>query len=320
MNKIPRQFDFTNQDLQDVFAEVEQNSLRRPSEFRDKVLSRIENLGHIEGLRLPWSRSTEKIRLRSSEISIWAGINGHRKSTLLNQVALWASREVTVGIASFEMPVDGLVHLMCQQGSGSDQPSGGWANQFLAWLDERMWFYDKLGSVPPLEVLGGIHAMAKQGCKLVVVDSLSMCRVSDDMERERLFMSELVSLAKALDIHVALVHHVRKPSSGGDDYVPSRFDVKGNGAIVDLAQNLFIVWADKKRANLERIQQAGGKLDAKDLEYLSASCDQKLIVAKQRHGEFEGAFRLWSHKSRQFSESQNRRTEHVTDFSRESAA
>jgi twinkle protein len=317
MKTIPRQLDFTNQDLQDVFAESELHSLRRPSEFRDKVLARIENPSHIEGIKLPWTRAADKIRLRTSEISIWAGINGHRKSTLVNQVALWASREITVGIASFEMPVEGLVHLMCQQGSGSDQPAGGWASQFLSWLDERMWFYDRLGSVPPLEVLGGIHAMAQQGCKLVVVDSLSMCRVSDDMERERLFMSELVSLAKALDIHVALVHHVRKPSAGGDEYVPTRFDVKGNGAIVDLAQNLFIVWADKKRANLERIQQAGGSLDSKDLEYLSTSCDQKLIVAKQRHGEFEGAFRLWSHKSRQLTETQHRRPEYIADFTQE---
>lgn len=308
MKIIPRQFEFTDQDLQEVYAETEFNSLKKPTEFRDKILQRLENPNHIEGLKLPWSRTHNHVRLRFGEVSIWAGINGHRKSTLLNQVALWAAREVTVGIASFEMPVEGLAHLMCQQGSGAKNPNPRWASNLLTWLDDRMWFYDKLGSIPPIEVLGGIHAMAKQGCKLVVVDSLSMCRVSDDMERERLFMSELVSLAKALEIHVALVHHVRKPGSGGDEYVPTRFDVKGNGAIVDLAQNLFLVWADKKRANLERIQEMGGTLEGKDLEYLKTSCDQKLIVAKQRHGEFEGAIRLWHHPSRQFTESDNRRT------------
>lgn len=306
MRIVPSQHDFTNQDLQEVYAESEFNSLRRPMDFREQVLHRLENPNEITGLKLPWSRTHTRVRLRSGEISIWAGINGHRKSTLLNQVALWASRDVDVGIASFEMPVEGLVHLMCQQGSGSPSPSPSWASNMIEWLNTRMWFYDRLGSVPPLEVLGGIHAMAKEGCKFIVVDSLSMCRVSDDMERERLFMSELVSLAKALNIHVALVHHVRKPGSGGDEYIPSRFDVKGNGAIVDLAQNLFLVWADKKRANLQRMQEMGVELDTKSLEYLKESCDQKLIVAKQRHGEFEGAIRLFHHNSRQFIENERR--------------
>ncbi|WP_051230185.1 AAA family ATPase [Haliea salexigens] len=313
MRTIPSQHDFTDQDLQAIYAETEFNSLRRPVEFRDQVLHRLQHPNEISGLKLPWSRTHTRVRLRSGEISIWAGINGHRKSTLLNQVALWASRDVTVGIASFEMPVEGLVHLMCQQGSGSPSPNPQWAGSMIDWLNTRMWFYDRLGSVPPLEVLGAIHAMANEGCKFVIVDSLSMCRVSDDMERERLFMSELVSLAKALDIHVALVHHVRKPGSGGDEYIPSRFDVKGNGAIVDLAQNLFIVWADKKRANLLRMQEMGVSLDAKSLEYLKDSSDQKLIVAKQRHGEFEGAIRLYHHPSRQFTENE-RRAEFLTEI------
>lgn len=311
MRTIAPVTDFTNQDLQAVFAEAEANQLRRPTDFREKVMERITNPGTLSGLKLPWAKTHDLVRLRMGEVSVWAGINGHKKSTLLNNVALWATLEVQVGIASFEMPVDGLVHLMCQQGSGSPSPDPFWAEEFLIWLDESMWFYDRLGSVPPIEVLGAIHALAQRGCKLVVIDSLSMCRVSDDMERERLFMSELTSLAKALDIHVCLVHHVRKPQSGGDEYVPSRFDVKGNGAIVDLAQNLFIVWADKKRAKLERLKELGAPLDAADQTYLDENCDQKFIVSKQRHAEFEGGIKLWAHPSRQFCESRHRRAQHI---------
>jgi len=301
------QVDFTNADLQRVFADAEANCLRRAGEYSDDVVQSFVNPLEMQGMTLPWPKTHGNVRLRQGEVSVWAGINGHRKSTLLNQVALWASASETVGIASFEMPVMGLVRLMCTQASGRRDPSEAWVRDFIQWLDQRMWFYDRLGSVPPIEVLGAIHALSEEGCKLIVVDSLSMCRVSDDMERERLFMSELVSLAKALDLHVALVHHVRKPQSGGDEHIPSRFDVKGNGAIVDLAQNLFICWADKRRANLERLQSMGASLDAKDLEYLEKSCDQKLIVAKQRHGEFEGGIALWHHTSRQFCE--NRRKE-----------
>ena len=306
MTNLVQRVDFTNADLQRVFAESESHCLRRAGEYEPEVLESFVNPPEMTGIKLPWPKTHQQIRLRLSEVSVWAGINGHRKSTLLNQVALWASNEVTVGIASFEMPVDGLVRLMCMQGSAQKAPGAGWVRDFIEWLDERLWFYDRLGSVPPIEVLGAIHALAREGCKFIVVDSLSMCRVSDDMERERLFMSELVSLAKALEIHVALVHHVRKPQSGGDSFVPSRFDVKGNGAIVDLTQNLFICWADKRRANLERLQRMGAPLEAKDTEYLATACDQKLIVAKQRHGEFEGGIALWHHSSRQFTESKRR--------------
>lgn len=300
MNTIPPRDDFTDQELQAIFANAESHSIRSISEFHDQVIDALKNPGWIEGIKLPWGKTHGAVRLREREVSIWAGINGHRKSTLLNQVALWATREVPVGIASLEMPVDGLAKLMITQAAGAPNPSAEYATKVIQKLSRRMWFYDRLGSVPPLEILGAVHALHQQGCKLIVIDSLSMCRVTDDMERERLFMAELTSLAKALDVHIALVHHVRKPQSGGDEFLPTRFDVKGSGSIVDLTQNLFICWANKRRANILRKLNNGLAIDEKEQEILDKEPDQKLIVAKQRHAEFEGPIHLWHHPSRQF--------------------
>jgi twinkle protein len=311
MNSIPRQFDFTDQKLQAVLAEAESHSLRTIGEFTDSVIDSLAHGLTPKGIKLPWNKTHPIVRLRPKEVSVWAGINGHRKSTILNQVALWATQEVPVGIASLEMPVEDLARLMVTQGAGNPMPSPEWVTKFIQKLGRKMWFYDRLGSVPPLEILGAIHALSNEGCKLVVVDSLSMCRVSDDMERERVFMSELTSLAKALDIHVALVHHVRKPQSGGDEYIPSRFDVKGNGAIVDLTQNLFITWANKARARVERKLEHNLPLTPKEQDILDNEPDQKLIVAKQRHAEFEGTINLWSHPSRQFTSTKHRKTQHL---------
>lgn len=306
MNTIPPRDDFTNQELQEIFAKAEAHNLRTLGEFTDSVIESLANGDVIQGIKMPWTKTHNLVRLRQGEVSVWCGINGHRKSTLLNQIALWATREVTVGIASLEMPVDGLAKLMMQQASGSPVPPPEFVTKTIQRLGRKMWFYDRLGSVPPLEILGAIHALSQEGCKFIVVDSLSMCRVSDDMERERLFMSELVSLAKALNVHVALVHHVRKPPSGGDEYVPTRFDVKGNGAIVDLCQNLFICWANKAKATAERKQAAGFTLSTRESESLDEP-DQKLIVAKQRHAEFEGGIALWANSSRQFVGDKSRR-------------
>lgn len=300
MNTIPPQHEFTNQDLQAIFAKAESNSVRSISEFTDQTVESLKNPAQIEGIKLPWGKTHSLVRLRPQEVSIWAGINGHRKSTLLNQVALWATREVPVGIASLEMPVEGLAKLMVTQAAGGPSPSGEFAVKLFQKLARRMWFYDRVGSVPPIEILGAVHAMAQVGCELIVIDSLSMCRVTDDMERERLFMAELTSLAKALKIHIALVHHVRKPSSGGDEFIPSRFDVKGSGAIVDLTQNLFICWANKNRARILRKVDNAWDITDKEQKVLDEEPDQQLIVAKQRFAEFEGGIGLWHHPSRQF--------------------
>lgn len=300
MNTIPPRDDFTDQDLQAIFAKAESNSVRSILEFQDRVIELLDNPPEATGIKLPWGKTHGLIRLREQEVSIWAGVNGHRKSTLLNQVALWATREVPVGIASLEMPVDGLAKLMLQQASGAVRPSGEYASKVMQRLGRRMWFYDRVGSVPPLEILGAVHALSQVGCKLVVIDSLSMCRVTDDMERERLFMAELTSLAKVLNIHIALVHHVRKPQSGGDEWLPTRFDVKGSGAIVDLTQNLFICWANKNRARIARKIENGHTVTDKEQQIFDSEPDQKLIVAKQRFAEFEGGIALWHHPSRQF--------------------
>lgn len=311
MNLVQPAHDFTNQDLQELFAKSEALSVRSINDLLDDVQELVAAGTEAKGIRMPWSKTHPIVRLRTKEISIFCGINGHRKSTLLNQIALWATQEVPVGIASLEMPVEDLARMMVTQASANDKPSPEWITKLFSKLSDRLWFYDRLGSVPPLEIMGAVHALSQKGCKLIVIDSLSMCRVSDDMERERLFMSELTSLAKALDVHIALVHHVRKPQSGGDEYVPTRFDVKGNGAIVDLCQNLFITWANKARARVERKLEHGMTITDKEQQLLDDEPDQKLIVAKQRHAEFEGQINLWHHPSRQFTSNKHRTPMHL---------
>lgn len=304
MNIIERKYDFTDQDLQAILAKAEANSLRSFDEFEEQVAERFANPG-LKGFTLPWSKTHDLVRLARKTVSIWAGINKHRKSTLLNQVALWATKETNVGIASLEMPADMLSQMLITQAAATDKPSTAYASKIFQTIGKKLWFYDRLGSVPPLEILGACHAMAEKGCGLIIIDSLSLCRVTDDMERERTFMSELTAVAKALNVHIALVHHVRKPGQGGDEYVPSRFDVKGSGSIVDLCDQLFLCWANKAKAKAEYKRELGMTLEKEEIEKLSEA-DQRLIVAAQRYAPFEGQINLWHHPSRQFT-ADNRR-------------
>ena len=81
--------------------------------------------------------------------------------------------------------------------------------------------------------------------------------------------------------------------------MPSKFDIRGAGELTDLVDNVFILWKDKKKEDL--VNQAEiSQLNAKDTEYLEKP-DQLLIIAKQRHGSYEGKIRLWFHpRSLQF--------------------
>ena len=90
-----------------------------------------------------------------------------------------------------------------------------------------------------------------------------------------------------------MVAHVRKPSQGGEAYIPNKFDVRGAGELVDLVDNLLVVWADKKKEQLTKKVLAGLKLSDSDKEYYEKNPDQRLICCKQRHGAWEGQVALW---------------------------
>jgi twinkle protein len=79
--------------------------------------------------------------------------------------------------------------------------------------------------------------------------------------------------------------HIKKGKTEND--VPGKFDIKGSGAITDLADNVFIVWRNKAK---EAAIRAGD-------DYSPDDPDALLILDKQRHGETEGRYRLFFDRS-----------------------
>jgi twinkle protein len=294
-----RRFDFTDKDLQAIFAKSEAADVVDIKYFEDKFLSRINGTDAAKGFTLPWGDTHGLVKMQTGAVSLWCGINGHKKSTCISQVALHIARKVPVGIASFEMKLEDQAFMMCKQSAGSDNITEAYARRFSAWAEDRICWYRALGGVQPLEALGAIAAMADRGCKFIVLDNLQFCGVTDDIERERLFCNQLIGMAEAKDIHLAVVHHVRKPQTGGDEYLPTRFDVRGGGTIVDQAHMLFICWHNKKRAQAEEAKSLGIPLGEKE-ERLLDDPAFKLVVAKQRHAPFEGTFKLWEDKGQTF--------------------
>ena len=117
-----------------------------------------------------------------------------------------------------------------------------------------------------------------------IIDSLMKFDISeDDYNQQKAIINVLSSLAKDLNIHIFLIHHVRKPNSQNTYSVPTKYDLKGTSAISDLSDNVLIVYRNLKKS------------DEKKSNFLISEdeCDVFLIVAKQRNGcGIESSYKL----------------------------
>jgi len=274
----------TDDDLNFV-ATQESQFILRPNEFSDEILARFR--GEIEylGDNLPWSKTHSCVALRPCEVSIWSGYNGHGKSQILGQVVAWTLNKKWL-IASMEMKPSATMQRMIRQIAGTRQPDDDYLKRFLNWTDEKLWIYDQQDSVKHERILGMIHYASRElNINHIVIDSLMKCGIAtDDYASQKEFVDKLCWAAKTYNIHIHLVHHMRK---GADEMkMPGKYDLKGSGDISDLVDNVFIVHRNKTK---EGKIQKGDDVDEREP-------DCRLGVVKQRHGEWEGVFNLWFHK------------------------
>lgn len=256
--------------------------------FADGIKAKLRDGDICHGDQLPWSKTHTIIGLRPGEVSIWAGINGHGKSMLLGQVFAWIAKDKKVLIASMEMEPENTGARMIKQIGGLSTPSDGYVDKVLSFLHDKVIIYDHVDSVSYDKIYRLIKYSAERlGIKHIMIDSLAMCGIAtDDSNAQKQFVLELGNIAQNYQIHISLVHHMRKKES--ETTVPDKFDVKGAGELVDLIDNLFIVFRNKKK---EMAMEQGKELP--DGKEWSDVPDGYLICAKQRHFTWEGRVNLW---------------------------
>ena len=268
----------------------ESQFIAKASEFGEGVLSRFRGDDSISGDLLPWSKSHQLVALRPGEVSVWAGVNGHGKSQLLGQVCAWNLANSKWLMASMEMKPAATMYRMIRQMAGMKTPSDQYVNRLLKWTDEKLWIYDQLDTVKAERILGMVH-YAAQVLKVnhIIIDSLMKCGIgTDDYNAQKAFVDRLCWAAKTENIHIHLVHHIRKGEK--ESTIPDKFDIRGAAEITDLVDNVFIVHRNKsKEAKRVTAKFADQIFDE------SSEPDCTLKIAKQRHGEWEGAFNLWFH-------------------------
>lgn len=285
----------TDQDYVDFLGVQESQFIIKPSELIDEVTDRLRGEGETKGDLLPWSKTHNCIQFKKSEISIWGGFNGHGKSQILNMiVAFFIKANSKCLIASMEMKPAATMERMVRQISGTRDPSDQIIKSFMEWTDDKLWLYDQSDTVSAERIIGMIHYAASLGINHVVVDSLMKCgfkggsdvRASQQVE----FVDRLCWAAKTLNIHIHLVHHMRKGEGNKGEYTrPGKHDFRGNSELVDLVDNAFIIHRNKTKED---------KINRGDMGYEDEQ-DATLECVKSRNGEWEGIFKLWFNKDSQ---------------------
>ena len=267
-------------------------ALLKPAEdFRDALIEEFHGDESIKGLYLPWNRVSEKFRIRSGELTIWSGFNGHRKSMVTGYVLLELMRQgAKACVLSFEMKPRKTLRRMASQTVGVGVPTKPYIDRFLDSVSGKLWLYDQQGEVTPERVIAVITYCAETlGITQFVVDSMmKVVADEDDYNGQKKFVGRLQNLARDLNIHIHLVTHARKRED--EKKRPGKQDNKGSGAIVDQTDNFVSVFVIPKKE---------GEADKPDM------C---LYVDKQRNGEWEGTIPLWFDEScLQFREHPNER-------------
>ena len=268
-------------------------NVRAASDYIDDMIDELGKAVHDPGEILPWGKAASLFKFRPGDVTLWAGPNGHGKSLVTGMVALdlVCATGKRVCIASFEMKPRRTLQRMTRQwcgfdpsmvmhGDGIDSMRNVYED-LKAITGDRLWLYDHQGTINPDQMISVCRYCAKElKVEHIFIDSLMKCvKGEDDYNAQKDFVDELCVIANDHNIHIHLIHHIRKLENEAKQ--PDKMDIKGSGSITDQVANVMMVWrnkSDKKAA---------------------ADPDARLICCKQRNGEWEGAINLWFHADSQ---------------------
>ena len=277
--------------------------VRGAHEFLDEIEDELASPTKDEFQTMPWPKTHEGFQFRAGEVTLYAGGNGGGKSMVTGLIALGLIKQKQkVMIASFEMKPKRTLFRMLRQFAGEniDAPRYLDKAKYMTSLIDRMrryahefmWLYDQQGTVTAQQVIAvSRYSAVELGVQHIFIDSLMKCvSGEDDYNAQKSFVDELTSLARDHNVHIHLIHHIRKLAS--EEVKPNKNDIKGSGSISDQVDNVLMVWRNKKKEH-----------DAQNGSVDPLIPDAYLMCEKQRNGESEDWYSLWYHKeSQQFIE------------------
>ena len=281
IKEIAKALELDDSQIQKYLKGDEKSYVQSPLEFFDVAVDHLQNTSDKPGGRLPWEID---FRILPHTLTIWAGMNGHGKSLIVQQVMLhlmtgdYSSREEKVLMWSPELPPVYQLERFARQITGDPYPDITDAEEAWCWLNNKLWLYTREIDCGPEQLIAAArYAQEELGVTQFVIDSLM--KVNLGAQERNLYLAQknfanvLANVCRDTGICIHLVAHVRKPEN--EDKRASKYDIKGASELTDLVDAGFMVHRNKRE---ERERSEGS--DPK--EPLAA-----LECFKNRHGGFE---------------------------------
>ena len=274
------------------FAQYERDTecqllVRKASMFADDLEEQFEPSKRRAAPSMLSTKLAHAIEFRPGEVTTWAGYNGHKKSMFTGQVTLDLCRQNQRSLVmSLEMPPGRTLGRMAKQACANDMPNAARRAEFMAWTDRKLWLFDHVGRLNPSKCLAVLRYFAEvlHGQHVFIDSFMKVCESEERLDEQKAMVGNLCDVAKETGLHVHLIAHCRKPNGGAEDKPPTKYDIKGSGAISDQCHNVILVW-DNKPKKVEMAKQFPDNEVRKQPDFL-------VILDKQRNGEVEGKFGL----------------------------
>lgn len=270
--------------------------LRGASDYARDVAAMFEDTGPEVGIRTPWRKVGDSLVFRPGEVTVIAGINGHGKSQAVGFMAGAAMADNwRVCVASLEFKVGAWLKRLVRQMAGRSDVTPRYAQKIVEWLgDGRLWAFDAQGTADWKRMLDVFrYARRRYGVDLFVIDNLTGLGIGEeDYQGQKALVLALSNFARDENCHVWLVHHIRKSNSENDQ--PDKMDIKGAGAITDLASTVLTVWRNKPKEDKRKAAEMNREPVAQDV---ADQPDVRIRCSKQRNysgnGNGEPVIGLW---------------------------
>lgn len=232
-----------NADLLSPYLIAEQsNSIKSANHFTKEVLDHYLVGDHVTGIKMPFG-DHQKFRLRNGECTILAGINSAGKSLYAGQIMLGAMEQGYKCLSvSLEMSPRSQLARMWRQASLKTQPTIDFGLGFNSWAKDKLYFYDKQGTVDLPTLMAVIrYAIDHYGVSFILVDSLMTIGgiANDDYTAQKQVVCEIADSCRDLECHVMLVAHARKSMSIREKI--DRFSIRGAGELADRVDNVILM-------------------------------------------------------------------------------
>lgn len=248
--------------------------------------------------------------LMKGGLSVWSGLRGSAKSTILSQIALQAVNDNhSVLFYSGELTDKRFTRWLIQQAAGKQyvkeiikEDSQFWfvpddiKKTVADWIGGRLYIYNNSYGSDYTKLMQEIETqIQKVKPDLIVLDNLMTINVQavdvNEYRAQTTLMIHLAELAKQYNCHAALVAHPRKTTT-----FLRLLDISGSGNISNLVDSAFIVHRvnhDFKKGYLDEFCKKG----TKEEDVILFKGTNVIEIAKDREAGIQDEFiPLWYEK------------------------